>query len=142
MDRRQTLLRRIFGRQPKTVESETVLAVTGRKAKATEVFGSLSDVVQRSEDILKSAKARNNYDNYDQTFDLYDSMVKLDPELNGAVRAVSLTGNNYTVNYDKAKNTSIRNAVRQLVEVTLDFDDFLINAMRSLWFTATISINL
>ena len=94
MDRRKTLRERIFGRRIRSGESETVLAVTGRKARATEVFAGISDVVKRSEDILKDAKARNNYDNYDQTIDLYDSMVKLDPELNGAVRAVSLTANN------------------------------------------------
>ena len=132
MDRRKTLRERLFGRRVRSVESETVIAVTGRKARATEVFAGISDVVKRSEDILKDAKARNNYDNYDQTFDLYDSMVKLDPELNGAVRAVSLTGNNYTINYERAKNANIRNAIRELVEETIDFDDFLINAMRSL----------
>tara|TARA_R110002020_G_scaffold475599_1_gene711175 strand:+ start:994 stop:2415 length:1422 start_codon:yes stop_codon:yes gene_type:complete len=132
MGGRQTLIGRIFrGRKPKN-GSDTVVALVGRKAKATEVFGALSDVMERSEDILKSVQSRNSYDNYDQTFDLYDSMVKLDPELNGAVRSVSLTGNNYIVNYNKAKNDKIRSSIRELVEETLDFDDFLINAMRSL----------
>lgn len=131
MGRRKSLIARIFGGK-ENGKNDVVVAVSGRKARATEVFGSLSDVMERSEDILKSARSRNTYDNYDQTFDLYDSMVKLDPELNGAVRSVSLTGNNYIINYAKAKNARIREAIRELVEETLDFDDFLINAMRSL----------
>ena len=63
---------------------------------------------------------------------MYDLMLKLDPELNGAVRAVSLTANNFRIDYTKGKNASIRNAVRDLVEETLDFDDILINSMRNL----------
>jgi len=59
-------------------------------------------------------------------------MLKLDPELNGAVRAVSLTANNYEINYSNGKNSQIREAIRELVEDTLDFDDIMINAMRSL----------
>jgi len=59
-------------------------------------------------------------------------MLKLDPELNGAVRAVSLTANNFEIQYVKAKNARIRNALRELVEETLDFDDIMINAMRNL----------
>jgi len=58
-------------------------------------------------------------------------MIKLDPELNGAVRAVSLAANNYEIDYSRGKNTNIRNAIEELVH-TIDFDDFLINAMRSL----------
>ena len=63
---------------------------------------------------------------------MYDLMLKLDPELNGAVRAVSLTANNFEVNYDKAKNGKIRNAIKELVEENLDFDDIMINAMKNL----------
>ncbi len=59
-------------------------------------------------------------------------MVELDPELNGAVRSVSLTANNYMVDYKKAKNNQIRSAVRELVEEVLDFDDLLISTMRDL----------
>ena len=63
---------------------------------------------------------------------MYDLMLKLDPELNGAVRAVSLTANNYEINYSKGKNATIRDTIKELVEDTLDFDDILITAMRNL----------
>lgn len=69
--------------------------------------------------------------NFKNQFDLYDNMVKLDPELNGAVRSVSLTANNYRIDYEKAKNGAIRNAIAEMVE-RVDFDDFLINALRNL----------
>ena len=69
--------------------------------------------------------------NFKNQFDLYDNMVKLDPELNGAVRSVSLTANNYRIDYEKAKNSAIRNAIAEMVE-RVDFDDFLINALRNL----------
>jgi len=70
--------------------------------------------------------------NYDNEFDMYDLMLKLDPELNGAVRAVSLTANNYEIQYEKGKNAQIRDAIRELVEDRLDFDDIMINAMRNM----------
>lgn len=69
--------------------------------------------------------------NFKNKFDLYDNMVKLDPELNGAVRSVSLTANNYRIDYQKAKNGKIREAILEMVE-RVDFDDFLINALRNL----------
>jgi len=82
-------------------------------------------------DILRDAESLGTDANFDNEFDLYDQMLKLDPELNGAVRAVSLTANNYEINYSRGKNNKIRNAIQELVD-TLDFDDFLINAMRAL----------
>lgn len=69
--------------------------------------------------------------NFVNKFDLYDNMVKLDPELNGAVRSVALTANNYRIDYTKAKNAAIRNAIVKMVDA-VDFDDFLINALRNL----------
>jgi len=69
--------------------------------------------------------------NFKNKFDLYDNMVKLDPELNGAVRSVSLTANNYRIDYAKAKNGAIRTAIAEMIE-QVDFDDFLINALRNL----------
>jgi hypothetical protein len=39
---------------------------------------------------------------------------------------------NYKIDYRAAKNSRIREAIRILTEETLDFDDFLINAMRNL----------
>ena len=83
-------------------------------------------------DIVRDTERLRSDNKFDNEFDLYDSMLKLDPELNGAVRAVSLTANNYELNYSRGRNASIRDAIRMLVEETLDFDDFLINAMRGL----------
>lgn len=83
-------------------------------------------------DIVRDTERLRKDSNHDNEFDLYDSMLKLDPELNGAVRAVSLTANNYEINYSNGKNSQIRESIRELVEDTLDFDDIMINAMRSL----------
>jgi hypothetical protein len=87
----------------------------------------LTDIMNRTNQLRDNSK-------YDTEFDIFDAMLSLDPELNGAVRAVSLTANNYTINYRGAKNARIREAIRVLVEDTLgnQFDDFLINAMRSM----------
>jgi len=83
-------------------------------------------------DIVRDTERLRKDSNHDNEFDLYDSMLKLDPELNGAVRAVSLTANNYEINYANGKNSQIRESIRELVEDTLDFDDIMINAMRGL----------
>ena len=83
-------------------------------------------------DITRDTERMRKDSNFDNEFDLYDQMLKIDPELNGAVRAVSLTANNYEINYSRGRNASIRNAIRELVEETIDFDDIMINAMRSL----------
>jgi len=112
-------------------QEQTPVAIGGRKARPTEVFGALTDVLKSTDDLTRSARSRSTYDEYDQTFDLYDSMVKLDPELNGAVRSVSLTANNYVIDYEGAKNARIRNAIKELVH-RVDFDDILISAMRNL----------
>ena len=85
----------------------------------------IPDIVRDTEKLRQDSK-------FDNEFDLYDLMLKLDPELNGAVRAVSLTGNNYEINYSKGKNSQIRNAIQDLVEDTLDFDDIMINSMRNM----------
>ncbi len=45
-------------------------------------------------DIMRDTEVLQKDSNFDNEFDLYDKMIKLDPELNGAVRAVSLTANN------------------------------------------------
>ena len=82
--------------------------------------------------IMQDTDKLQSSTNYDNEFDMFDAMVKLDPELNGAVRAVSLTANNYTIDYRAARNARIPEAIRLLVEETIDFDDFLINAMRNM----------
>ena len=109
-------------------KKESVVAQTKRLPtnKSFSVAAGIPDIVRDTEKIRTDS-------NFDNEFDLYDSMLKLDPELNGAVRAVSLTANNYEINYSRGKNARIRNAIRELVEEgDLDFDDFLINAMRGL----------
>ena len=84
-----------------------------------------------SDIVTDTNKLRTTAD-YDNDFDIFDAMVELDPELNGAVRSVSLTANHYYLDYRKAKNNTIRNAIKELVEETLDFDDLLIATMRDL----------
>ena len=82
------------------------------------------------DDITKDTNDfRDKYD-YRNEFDLYDNMLNYDPELNGAVRTISLTANKYSVG--GGRNSAIRNAIKNLVEEVLDFDDLLINAMRNL----------
>ena len=81
--------------------------------------------------IMQDTDKLQSSTNYDNEFDMFDAMVKLDPELNGAVRSVALTANNYIINYTKAKNQRIRNAIMMLTE-QIDLDDILINAMRNL----------
>jgi len=84
------------------------------------------------QDIVEETNQLRDNNNYDNDFELFDDMLRLDPELNGAVRAVSLTANNYTIDYRAARNARIREAIRLLIEETVDFDDFLINAMRNM----------
>ena len=82
-------------------------------------------------DVVKESNRLRDDTNFDNDFYLFDEMLKLDPELNGAVRAVSLTANNYTINWRGAKNARIRTALQDLAD-KLDFDDILINSMRNL----------
>jgi low affinity Fe/Cu permease len=88
-------------------------------------------VVAGLSDILKDTEKLRTDSNYDNEFDIFDAMVKLDPELNGAVRSVSLTANNYSIDYEHAKNEQIRSATKELIE-RIEFDDLLINAMRDM----------
>ena len=117
----RSIVDRILGRNKESVTAATRLPTN----KSFSVAAGIPQIVRDTEKLTKDS-------NYDNEFDMYDLMLKLDPELNGAVRAVSLTANNFTINYDKGRNARIRNAVRDLVEETLDFDDILINSMRNL----------
>ena len=112
-----------------------------KKAEPTPVVADFSYPVQHRrpfsliagmQDIVEETNQLRDNNNYDNDFELFDDMLKLDPELNGAVRAVSLTANNYTIDYRAARNARIREAIRMLIEETIDFDDFLINAMRNM----------
>lgn len=88
------------------------------------MVASLDNIVKDTENLRSTT-----YDNTN-VFDLYDEMLAYDPELNGAVRTISLTANKYTLT--GGKNSQIRDAVNELISERLDFDDFLINAMRNL----------
>ena len=82
-------------------------------------------------DVFKDTNKLRLDSNYDNEFDVFDAMLELDPELNGAVRSVSLTANDYEIDYANAKNQRIRNAIAELVD-DLDFDDLLVSTMRDL----------
>jgi len=111
--------------QPSTPVPTTSGVVTPHTQHSFAAIAGISDIVKDTNKLRTTA-------NYDNDFDIFDAMVELDPELNGAVRSVSLTGNNYLIDYKKAKNNQIRSAVRELVEERLDFDDLLIATMRDL----------
>lgn len=117
----RSIIDRILGREQKSQYFATAIPSN----KSLKAVAGIPDIVRDTEKLNKDT-------NYDNEFDMYDLMLKLDPELNGAVRAVSLTANNYEIKYESGKNARIRNACRDLVEEILDFDDFLINAMRNL----------
>jgi hypothetical protein len=83
------------------------------------------------DNIVKDTEGlRSTTYNNTNNFDLYDEMLNYDPELNGAVRTISLTANKYKIL--GGKNGVIRNAIKELTEETLEFDDMLISAMRNL----------
>ena len=102
--------------------------VTAMRMPTNKSFQAVAGIPQ----IVRDTEKLNKDSNYDNEFDMFDLMLKLDPELNGAVRAVSLTANHFEIDYDNGRNASIRNAVRDLVEETLDFDDIMITSMRNL----------
>ena len=113
-------------RKPEEVpEPKPVVATLTPSKTPFAAIAGMSDIFEDTEKFRKDT-------NYDTIFDLYDSMLKFDPELNGAVRNISLTANNYYVRYKDAKNATIRNAIKELVEEKFDFDDILINAIRNL----------
>ena len=100
------------------------IATNRKNVDAFSAATGIPSIVDDTEDMRKDA-------HYDTVFDLYDDMVRFDPELNGAVRSVSLTANNWEIDYRAGKNETVRESIRSLVEV-LDFDDILINSMRNL----------
>lgn len=128
---RRPLLARLFGVGRKEQETMVLNAEEGNLNHVVShrhplvLAAGMSDIVDETNKLRESSS-------YDNDFYLFDDMLKLDPELNGAVRAVSLTANNYHIDYSRAKNATIRDAIRTLTEETLDFDDFLINAMRNM----------
>tara|TARA_R110000824_G_scaffold196246_3_gene379406 strand:- start:13956 stop:15395 length:1440 start_codon:yes stop_codon:yes gene_type:complete len=124
-----------FGRkQPKMSENDKKIAFATSKDVYTRVHSSKNPLIAAvgMKSLITDTNKLRDDGNYDNDFFLYDDMLKLDPELNGAVRAVSLTANNYRIDYSRGRNTKIREAIRLLVEETVDFDDVMINAMRNL----------
>tara|TARA_Y100001937_G_scaffold56644_1_gene77831 strand:- start:8929 stop:10353 length:1425 start_codon:yes stop_codon:yes gene_type:complete len=109
-------------------ETRNPMIEKAREGIVTEDFRAVAGIP----DIVRDTERLRKDSNHDNEYDLYDNMLKLDPELNGAVRAVSLTANNYEINYSKGRNARIRDAIRSLVEDTIEFDDIMINAMRNL----------
>jgi hypothetical protein len=116
----------------RTVEAEDksetvplkVTAGTNLKSPFEIMSAGISNIVKDTEDMTQTTFNNTN------EFDLYDDMLNFDPELNGAVRTIALTANKYTIT--GGRNAQIRSAIKELTEDTLDFDDFLINAMRNL----------
>ena len=115
-----------FRRQPVAAQSPAT-----RERTVSAVKTPFNMMVAGLDNIVKDTEALRTtvYDNTN-LFDLYDEMLSYDPELNGAVRTISLTANKYRL--AGGKNQTIRNAIDELVNERLDFDDFLINAMRNL----------
>ena len=118
MGLRQRIVSAVTGRTEKTKTAPFVAPTITQPHTFASIAG-ISDIVSDTN------KLRGDL-NYDNDFDIYDAMVELDPELNGAVRSVSLTANHYYLDYRKAKNNAIRNAIKELVEETIDFDDLLL----------------
>jgi hypothetical protein len=96
----------------------------GMKTPFEIMSAGISNIVKDTEDMTQTTFNNTN------EFDLYDDMLNFDPELNGAVRTISLTANKYRL--VGGRNAQIRTAIKDLTEDVLDFDDFLINAMRNL----------
>lgn len=117
--------RRLVGASEKPEEVVPLNRTASRSERTpfTVMAAGIDNIVKETNDF------RDNYD-YTNEFDLYDNMLNYDPELNGAVRTISLTANKYKV--VGGKNGAIRKAVTNLTEEVLDFDDLLINAMRNL----------
>ena len=122
-----------FGNIGKSSKTEEPKVVATFDADLRHEVGHRSpfQMIAGLKDIVNETNALRDDSNFENDFYLFDEMLKLDPELNGAVRAVSLTANNYTINWRSAKNARIRNALQELVD-RLDFDDILINSMRNL----------
>jgi|13_taG_2_1085334.scaffolds.fasta_scaffold03163_2 hypothetical protein len=134
MVKRQVIIRYIMAERRRwnlfrsKAKEEVKNPIIERVGMMTEPFSAIAGIP----DMVRNTENLRSDSNFDNEFDLFDNMLKLDPELNGAVRAVSLTANNYEINYSRGKNAQIRNAIKELVEETIDFDDIMINAMRNL----------
>ena len=119
-----------IGKKKKTDEPKAV-TFTNDEMRYNVGHRSPFQMIAGLSDIVNETNKLRDDSNFNNDFYLFDEMLKLDPELNGAVRAVSLTANNYKINWRSAKNARIRNALQGLIN-NIDFDDILINSMRNL----------
>ena len=117
---------RIFGRSSENTEESVGISYKAAQNDPNSPFAvmaaGIADIIKETEDLRSNT-------NYNTDFELYDDMLNYDPELNGAVRTISLTANKYRI--VGGKNQMMREAIHSLVD-RIDFDDFLINAMRNL----------
>lgn len=109
-------------------EQQRLVPITSTASRRAEnpftvMAAGIDEIVKQTEQL------RGSFDHTNE-FDLYDDMLNYDPELNGAVRTISLTANKYEIL--GGKNSAIRNAITTLTQEVLDFDDLLINGMRNL----------
>lgn len=121
----------LFGRRKDEPAEREVMFLTSEDLRHSVQHRTPFQLMAGMSDIVRETNTLRDDTNFDNDFYLFDEMLKLDPELNGAVRAVALTANNYTINYRNARNARIRNAIQDLIQ-RIDFDDILINTMRNL----------
>ena len=119
------------GKKTETATPKVVAAVMSDDLRHSVGHRTPFQMIAGIKDVVTETNRLRDDGNFDNDFYLFDEMLKLDPELNGAVRAVSLTANNYVINWTSARNARIRNALQDLID-RIDFDDILINAMRNL----------
>jgi hypothetical protein len=121
----------LFGRRKEEPSERQVVFATSEDLRHNVQHRTPFQLIAGMSDIVRETNTLRDDTNFDNDFYLFDEMLKLDPELNGAVRAVALTANNYNINYRNARNARIRNAIQDLVQ-RIDFDDILINTLRNL----------
>jgi len=121
----------LFGNRKNEPAEQGVVFLTSEDVRHSVQHRTPFQLMAGMSDIVRETNTLRDDTNFDNDFYLFDEMLKLDPELNGAVRAVALTANNYTINYRNARNARIRNAIQDLIQ-RIDFDDILINTMRNL----------
>jgi len=125
---------RLFGRRKPVIAQENTSQIpverVGIANKTMAQVAGLSNIFEDTK-LLRDHSRSFTRSQFDDEFDLYDEMLRLDPELNGAVRSVALTANNWDIDYTTGKNRRVRAAIRDLVE-RLDMDDILINMLRNL----------
>ncbi len=98
----------------------------------TVMAAGIDDIVKDTNDF------RDKYD-YTNDFDLYDNMLNYDPELNGAVRTISLTANKYRVT--GAETTQFVVLSRVSLKKSLTLTTCLSTPCETSWSMGTTSIS-